>query len=142
MTMIDMPQATELRKRLRVSRLLAELEQDEMAAAIGVSRGTVSNWERGRSEPGATYFVRWARVTGVTLEWLAESVNAETAPTEVEAVSSLSQHSVRPKGLEPLTFCFGDTASFWTPERALSLAAMWCQVEPDAEIAYSVGSAS
>ncbi|WP_341935524.1 helix-turn-helix domain-containing protein [Microbacterium sp. LWO14-1.2] len=31
-------------------------------------------------------------------------VNAETASTEVEAVSSLSQHSVRPKGLEPLTF--------------------------------------
>lgn len=31
---------------------------------------------------------------------------------------------------------------FWTPERSLILAAMWCQVEPDAEIAYSVGSAS
>lgn len=40
-----------------------------------------------------------ARTVGLTAP-----VNAETAPAEAEAVSSLSQHSVRPKGLEPLTF--------------------------------------
>lgn len=32
------------------------------------------------------------------------AIDAKTAPAEAEAVSSLSQHSVRPKGLEPLTF--------------------------------------
>ncbi|WP_096359409.1 helix-turn-helix domain-containing protein [Microbacterium sp. TPU 3598] len=103
MTLMDNPTWT-LVDRLRKSRLLAGLEQAQIADALGVARNTVSNWERGRSEPSATYFVRWAHATGVTLDWLAEGVNAETAPTEVEAVSSLSQHSVRPKGLEPLTF--------------------------------------
>jgi hypothetical protein len=37
-------------------------------------------------------------LAGVSLE------NTETAPAEAEAVSELSQHSVRHKGLEPLTF--------------------------------------
>lgn len=113
-----------------------------MGRLIGVARPTISAWERGLREPSFSQVVAWARLTGQSLDILVDAVNAETASTEVEAVSSLSQHSVRPKGLEPLTFCFGDTAPFWTPERSLTLAAMWCQVEPDAEIAYSVGSAS
>lgn len=63
-----------LAKRLRASRLLADMEQSDIAAAIGVSRQTVSGWEQGRTEPSATYFVRWASVTGQSLEWLAEGV--------------------------------------------------------------------
>ncbi|MFJ2370867.1 helix-turn-helix domain-containing protein [Microbacterium sp. NPDC087665] len=99
MTILDNPTWT-LVDRLRKSRMLADLDQGEIADRIGVARNTVSNWERGRSEPTATYFVRWASATGVTLDWLAAGLNAETAPTEVETVSG----SVRPKGLEPLTF--------------------------------------
>jgi len=64
-----------LTDRLRKSRLLAGLEQAEIAAALGVARNTVSNWEHGRSEPPASAFVRWSRATGVPLEWLAEGVS-------------------------------------------------------------------
>ena len=73
MTILDNATWT-LVERLRKSRMLADLDQDQIASAIGVARNTVSNWERGRSEPSASAFVRWARVTGVTLEWLAEGV--------------------------------------------------------------------
>lgn len=98
MTILDNPTWT-LVDRLRKSRQLADLDQEQIADAIGVGRTTVSNWERGRSEPSATYFVRWARATGVTLDWLAEGLNAETAPADAETVSM-----VRPEGLEPPTF--------------------------------------
>ncbi len=63
-----------LAKRLRAARLLADMEQADIATAIGVSRSTVSGWEQGRTEPGASYFVRWAAVTGQSLDWLAEGV--------------------------------------------------------------------
>ncbi|WP_425468280.1 helix-turn-helix domain-containing protein [Protaetiibacter larvae] len=74
-----------LAKRLRAARLLVDLEQADIAVRVGVARQTVSNWERGLTEPSATQFVRWAHVTGQPLEWLAEGV-------------------VRPEGLEPPTF--------------------------------------
>lgn len=39
----------EVRHRLRIAREYAGLEQDELAAAMGVSRNTVTNTEKGRS---------------------------------------------------------------------------------------------
>lgn len=78
-TLMDNPTWT-LVDRLRKSRLLADLDQGQLAEAIGVSRNTVSNWETGRSEPSATFFIRWAQATGVTLDWLAEGVNAKPPP--------------------------------------------------------------
>ncbi len=87
--------------RLRKSRLLADIDQASIAEALGVSRNTVSNWETGRSEPSATYFIRWAQVTGVTLDWLAEGLNAEIPAADATGTSG---GAVRPKGLEPLTF--------------------------------------
>ncbi len=101
--MLDNPTWT-LVDRLKKSRLLAGLEQGQIADALGIARNTVSNWENGRSEPSASAFVRWARVTGVSLDWLAEGVETTKAPAEAGASEALSQHSVRPKGLEPLTF--------------------------------------
>ena len=74
-----------LAKRLRAARIIADLDQAGIAERIGVSRQTVSNWERGLAEPGATYFVRWAKETGQPLEWLAEGVS----------------DVVRPEGFEP-----------------------------------------
>lgn len=57
--------------RLRKARVSAGLDQTEMASKIGVSRPTVSAWERGRSEPNVTQAARWAAVTGVSFGWLA-----------------------------------------------------------------------
>lgn len=73
----------DLAKRLRTARLLADLEQADIAERLGVARQTVSGWERGVSEPSATHFVRWAKETGQPLEWLAGGID------------------VRPEGFEP-----------------------------------------
>ncbi|WP_130506913.1 helix-turn-helix domain-containing protein [Microterricola gilva] len=101
MTIMDNPTWT-LVDRLRKSRLLAGMEQADLAELIGVSRNSVSNYENGKTELSATTFVRWAAATGVSLEWLAEGmrINAKTASAEAETVSG----DVRPKGFEPLTF--------------------------------------
>ncbi len=99
--MIENPAWT-LLDRLKYARLLAGMEQAEIAARLGVARTTVSAWETGRTEPSATNFVRWAHVTGQPLEWLAEGINDKT-PAEAGVVSSVSTR-VRPEGFEPPTF--------------------------------------
>ena len=92
--------STPLGRRIKAARALAGLEQVELAERLNVARGSIGNWEAGRSEPSATLFVRLAQACGVALEWLAEGVNDETAPAVAGAVQS-----VRPEGLEPPTFC-------------------------------------
>ena len=104
MTMIENPTWT-LAQRFRRARLLAGLEQADVARALGVSRGTISTWETGKTEPSASNFVRFAQVTGQPLEWFAEAVNDE-APAEAGAW-------VRHEGFEPPTF--------WSVADALSL---------------------
>ena len=67
----------------------AGLDQPTLARAAKIARSSLSNYETGRSVPPFDVMVRIALVTGVSLEWLATAVNAETAPTEVETVSQL-----------------------------------------------------
>lgn len=95
MTMVDNPTWT-LSERLKRSRLLAGLDQKDIAERLGVNRSTVSFWESGHTEPSASNFVRWAAVTGQPLEWLAEGV--QKAPVAGESVEGLPY---TPRDLNP-----------------------------------------
>ena len=59
-----------LTDRLRKARALTGLDQDEFADLIGVSRGTVSSYERGADTYKRPYLLAWATGSGVSLEWL------------------------------------------------------------------------
>lgn len=110
MTTITINGTLSLGELLALYRQMAGLDQVEMGARIGASRPTISAWERGTREPNFSQVVRWARIAGQPLEPLVDAVsrvNDET-PSE-EGASGLSQHSVRHKGLEPLTFWLGDS---------------------------------
>lgn len=56
--------------RMRKARVMAGLEQADMAEQLGVSRPTISGWERDRTEPRATQLLAWAEATGHNIEWL------------------------------------------------------------------------
>lgn len=58
--------------RLLKAREVAGLEQAELAAALDVSRQTISNYERGISRPRRLQLREWALVCGVDLDWLVE----------------------------------------------------------------------
>lgn len=56
---------------LRKARELTGLDQGPFAEILGVSRGTVSNYERSNTEHRKPIVLRaWALATGVPLEWL------------------------------------------------------------------------
>lgn len=63
--------------RLRKAREHVGLDQAEFAQAIGVSRATVSNNERGIVHPRKIVLNAWALRTTVPIEWL-ETGNAPT----------------------------------------------------------------
>lgn len=59
--------------RLRKAREKTGLDQEPFAKAIGVSRGTVSNYERHdgpASELKRPYLLAWALGTDVPIEWI------------------------------------------------------------------------
>jgi putative transcriptional regulator len=56
--------------RLKTARFYAGLSQDELAAAVGASRGTISSLERRRSTPSLTLAVALAQELSVTVEEL------------------------------------------------------------------------
>ena len=55
---------------LQRRRLLTGLSQEEFAAAIGVSRQTISSLERRRSDPSVRLALAIARALGATVEEL------------------------------------------------------------------------
>jgi transcriptional regulator with XRE-family HTH domain len=60
----------QLKDRLRLAREQKHLEQADVAAELGISRATVSNYERGVTVPGKLVINAWAVICDVDVEWL------------------------------------------------------------------------
>ncbi|WNM72260.1 helix-turn-helix DNA binding domain protein [Arthrobacter phage Gusanita] len=60
----------QLKDRLRLAREQKNLEQADIAAELGISRATVSNYERGVTVPGKLVINAWAVICDVDVEWL------------------------------------------------------------------------
>ena len=79
-----------LRKALQVS----DVEVQEMADYLGVSRTSVSNWINGRVPPSKQTLRLWALRTGVPLGWLETGQDPTVQP---------GPEGARSEGLEPPT---------------------------------------
>lgn len=80
MTTIHAPATTG--ERLTRARLWVGLDQSEMAALLGRTRQTVSNWERDAVEPPFSAVAQWAKITRRSLDWIAFGEHEEEAPSE------------------------------------------------------------
>lgn len=60
------PEAAAIGGRLKEARLAAGATQREAAAATGVTRATISNWEAGRNLPNLIQFRQLLSLYGVT----------------------------------------------------------------------------
>ena len=64
------PNATTLGQRIRARRDAVGLTQEKLAAACGVSRAAVAQWESGVTRPSLDNLVKAAEALGVWLSWL------------------------------------------------------------------------
>lgn len=62
--------ASHLPENIARTRRAADLTQEELATQVGVSRQTVSDWERGDATPDLSNAARIAQVLGVTVDSL------------------------------------------------------------------------
>lgn len=66
-------------ERLRIARRTAGITQQTLAGAVGVSVGTVANWELGREPAHLPTVARVAERLSVDPGWLAFGRGAQTA---------------------------------------------------------------
>ena len=68
-------------RRIREARRDRGLTQEQLAAATGVSRSAVAQWETGRAGQITGNLSRIATVLGISVEWLLYGAN-KLAPSE------------------------------------------------------------
>lgn len=70
--------STRVPSRIMLLRIAKGLRQEDIAAAVGVSPQTVSNWETGRTEPKlkARQFQKLCSMLGVTIDELADILDS------------------------------------------------------------------
>lgn len=60
----------ELGKRIKAARKAKKKTQDDVAEAIGVSKISVSEWERGLKQPGFLNILNYCNFLGITIDEL------------------------------------------------------------------------
>ncbi|MEJ1195051.1 helix-turn-helix domain-containing protein [Pseudarthrobacter sp. CCNWLW207] len=78
----------QLKDRLRLARELKGLEQIDIAGELGISRATVSNYERGNTMPGKLVVNAWAVVCDVDVEWLKTGMATAINPCDPDGGES------------------------------------------------------
>lgn len=89
----------ELYKRLAELRRERGLTQDELAEEVGVSRQTVSKWERGLISPSGASLIALGQVYGISVD---ELVNEALSPEERAAVAVAEKPEEAPPRKKPL----------------------------------------
>ena len=61
---------------IKKARLLKEMTQGDLAKALGVTSGAVSQWEKGNTIPSPRRLVKMANILGISIEELLNSKKA------------------------------------------------------------------
>lgn len=71
-------------RRLRALRMSRKVTHRQLAQAVGVTEGTISNIETNKSEPSADTMARIADYLGVTMDSLRDEAPEAAVPSELE----------------------------------------------------------
>jgi Zn-dependent peptidase ImmA (M78 family)/DNA-binding XRE family transcriptional regulator len=106
-----------LGERLVVARKRRRLNQEDVAALLGVTRVLVSHWENGKRRPAEHVLERLAQIYGVTLEELLAEVFEPSGSDLVELLYRDAEGGIDPQahaGLEDFVRFLGEFAHLAT----------------------------
>lgn len=78
-----------LSERIKKARKDAKLTQDQMAGQLGITKGAVSQWEAGKTEPRNDMLKKISKVTGRPMAWLM-GLNGAAGFDEINESSLIS----------------------------------------------------
>ena len=61
---------SDIRISIKAARVNSEMNQSEFAREIGVSLATVTNWERGKTEPDASQLRKISEISGIPMDFI------------------------------------------------------------------------
>lgn len=73
-----------MKERIRERRKKHGFSQDGLAKQLGVTKGTISQWEQGRTTPSGENLYNLARVLGVSARWVLEGGDSDSDAANVE----------------------------------------------------------
>ncbi len=77
--------------RLRRARRLATMSQAALAHAVGISASAVAQWEQQEgTHPGLVHLIAFARVTGVSVDWLVTGAGRPRRSATAEEPAALT----------------------------------------------------
>ncbi len=82
----------------------ADLEQKDVAVALGVSRALVGHWENDRSEPSYRRLVKFAELTGFPLDALLSTIGYKSEIAGESPILALVDGQGKGPGRDGLPF--------------------------------------
>ncbi len=117
--------------KMKNARLAAELTQEAVAAALGVSRQTVSNWENGKTYPDIVSVVKMSDLYGVSLDYLLKG--SDGTPTYLDYLAE-STDTVRSNDRKWKTVLISVYMGIW----AAAILVFWFFTDGSDAMGYSL----
>ena len=118
--------------KIKNARIKAQLTQEQVAEALGVSRQTVSNWENGKTYPDIVSVIKMSDLYAVSLDHLLK----EKEETPMNYIDYLEESTNTVKSKNKLSMI--STLSAYLGIWAFSLIAFWFMTSPSDAMGYSL----
>lgn len=91
------PLAPVLGERMMLARVRAGIESQQMAEMLGLSRNSVTNYEKGRTTPKVLVLRAWAAATGYSVAELTGEFTAPEGPGGGDVVTEFRKRKRDPR---------------------------------------------
>ena len=119
--------------KIRNARVTAQLTQEQVAEALGVSRQTLSNWENGRTYPDIVSVIRMSDLYAVSLDHLLKE-KEETPVSNYMDYLEESTNTVKSQKKLSMIILIATYLGIW----AISLIAFWLFDSGSDAMGYSI----
>lgn len=118
--------------RLNQARIEAKLTQEQVAAALGVSRQTISNWENGKTYPDIVSVIKLSDLYEISLDLLLKGKDPPT--TDYIDYLAHSTNTVKSRQHLSTVILMSVYLAIW----AFALIVFWCFTSSSDAMGYSV----
>jgi len=119
--------------KIKNARIAAQLTQEQVAEALGVSRQTVSNWENEKTYPDIVSVIKMSDLYDVSLDYLLKEKEEKPMPSYMEYLEE-STNTVKSKNKLSMVILIATYLGIW----AFALIAFWLLGARSDAMGYSI----